>query len=207
MDESTFERLVEATDELPPGRGAEAMFILMVGGRLGLRAGEISHMQESWVNWNRDQIEIPGHEPCDCGYCRKQTKQALGYDDEKDFDEEFDRRWKPKTPNSIRAVPFSHDDRIKATIETFFDDRDEYGHSRVSINRRVDEVAEAAGLDPMSIFPHALRACAATQAAYRGVPAPALQSMFGWNDISTSMKYIRLSGGATADALEKAYND
>ena len=56
LSESEFERLIDATDQLPDDRGAEAMFILITGGRLGMRAGEIAHMKESWVNWNRKQI-------------------------------------------------------------------------------------------------------------------------------------------------------
>lgn len=75
------------------------------------------------------------------------------------------------------------------------------------MNRRVDRVAEAAGLDPSSVYPHALRATAATYHAYQGLPAAALQSMFGWGRLDVAQKYLRLSGSATADALEKAHAD
>lgn len=183
------------------------MFILIAGGRLGMRAGEISHIRDSWIDWNRKQIQVPHHEPCSCGYCRKQTEQALGYDPELDFDDEFAKRWRPKTGQSVRAIPFDFSDRIEATIREFFTDRDGYEHSRVSINRRVTEVAEAAGLDPSEIYPHCLRATAATWHAFRGVPAVALQSLFGWSDITTAQKYLRLSGGATADALREAHSE
>lgn len=33
----------------------------------------------------------------------------------------------------------------------------------------------------------------------------ALQSMFGWAQLSTAQKYVRLSGGATQQALEAVY--
>lgn len=172
-----------------------------------MRAGEICHMKESWVNWNRKVIEVPHFEACDCGYCRKQTRQALDYDPSLDFDEEFDKRWSPKTSQSVRALPFDFTDRVEATITEFFSTRDEYEHSRVSVNRRVTEVAEAAGLDPSGIYPHCLRATAATHSAFAGVAPVALQSLFGWSDLATAQKYIRLSGGATADALREAHAD
>lgn len=214
LNESEFERLVDATDKLPPNRGAEAMFILMTGGRLGMRAGEIAHMKESWINWNRKQIEIPHHEPCEkgedggpCGYCKKAVRQSVGYNPERDFDELLSKYWQPKTSNSVRAAPFSHSDRIEVTLQEFFADRDEYGHSRVSINRRVTEVAEAAGLDPEGIYPHCLRSTAASALAYEGVPAVALQSLFGWANLSVANKYLRLAGGATANALQEAHDD
>ncbi|WP_161607587.1 hypothetical protein [Natronorubrum bangense] len=39
--------------------GLQARFIILVGGRLGLRRGEIAHIKEKWVNWRRSMIEIP----------------------------------------------------------------------------------------------------------------------------------------------------
>ena len=90
-------------------------------------------------------------------------------------------------------------------MEMFFETRDVYPHSRVSINRRVDRVAEAAGIDPSSVYPHALRATAASFHAYRGLTAVPLQSMMGWRQLSTAQKYIRKSGGATAKALRDVH--
>ena len=190
------------------------MFILITGGRLGMRAGEIAHMKESWVNWNREQIEIPHHEKCEkgndggpCGYCKKAVRQSIDYNPERDFDELLSKYWKPKTSNSVRAVPISFSDRISATIRAFFSGRDRYEHSRVSINRRVTEVAEAAGIDPSTCYPHCLRATAMSWHAYRGVPAVALQSLAGWGDLHVAQKYLRLSGGATANALQEAHSN
>lgn len=214
LSEKKFEELLEATDAIPDPRGTEAYFILLIGGRLGMRAGEISHMKESWIDWDRKQIRIPQYEPCDkgqdggiCGYCREQARQAIEYNPDIALDDELNQRWKPKTSNSARAIPFDFSDRIEACLEAFFDIYDEYPHSRTSINRRMDAVAEAAGIDKDSIYPHCLRATAATWHAYRGLPTTPLQSLFGWNQISTASKYIRLSGGATQKALKDVHND
>lgn len=207
LDEETFERLIEATDTMAPPFDSETMFILVCGGRLGMRAGEISHCRKDWIDWDRQLIEIPRHQCCDCGYCRQQAEQAMTYDDELSFEEAMERRWRPKTSNSARAIPFDFNERTRATVEAFFEEWDEYPHSRVSVNRRVSRVAAVAGLDPMSVYPHALRATAASWHAYQGVTAVPLQSLFGWASMRTAQKYIRLSGGATARALRKVHSE
>ena len=206
LSEDGFARLLAATDDLREPFDREAMLILVCGGRLGMRAGEICHMQKSWVNHNRGLIDIPQHSPCDCGYCRScaaQSHQKSGVDEEEDFAE----RWKPKTSDSARSIPFTFDDQVAAVIELFFEEFDEYPHSRVSVNRRIDRVAEAAGMDTENVYPHCLRATAATYHAYRGVPPVALQSMFGWSKLLIARHYIRRSGGATKDALDEIYSD
>lgn len=43
------------------------------------------------------------------------------------------------------------------------------------------------------IYPHALRATAATEMALYDISAAALSSIMGWSDISTARAYIRAS--------------
>lgn len=212
LDEKEFERLFDATDDLKEPYDAECRLILLLGGRLGMRAGEITHLREEWVNWRKAQIEIPAYDRCDlgrdgerCGYCKKQARQAARKNEDVEYEEAIADRWSPKTHQSIRTIPFGFDDRISETLEGFFFHRDHYPRSRSSVNRRVDRLAEAAGLENDRIYPHALRATAATYHAYQGLPVAALQSLFGWADMSTPQKYIRLSGGATRQALEDVY--
>jgi integrase len=207
LDDEMFERLWSAAREFDEPFQSEASLILMAGGRLGMRAGEIAHMRESWLDRDRKQIEIPTHEPCDCGDCQDSARQSVDYrPDETNFEDQLDRRWCPKTPTSARAIPYSFSERAEATVEAFFSQYDAYPHSRTSINRRVDRLLDALGLPRDYCYPHALRATAATHHAYSGLPAAALQSLMGWSKISTANKYIRLSGGATADALHEAHS-
>ncbi|MFD2655317.1 tyrosine-type recombinase/integrase [Gracilibacillus thailandensis] len=206
LDDTKYRRLIEATDGLDEPFQTEAFAILVFGGRLGMRGGEICHLSEDWVNWERKMIEIPAYDACACGYCRQQAHLATQHDDELTIENAMAERWQPKTEHSIRTIPFDFDEEVEAAVEIFFDRFDGYEHSRASVNRRVDRVAEEAGIDPASIYPHALRATAATNLAYAGVPAPALQSMMGWSKLSTATKYIRLSGTATADALNAAFD-
>jgi integrase len=214
LSDDEFHDLVDAAYELDEPFDVECAFVLYAAGRLGLRAGELAHIDESWVNWKRSIIEIPAHDPCDegedggvCGYCHKAAEQAVNYSDELTMDEALAQRWQPKTDNSARAIPFDFDDDIKAVVEAFFDLYDGYDSSRASVNRRVDRVLEAAGYPQDYCYPHALRATAATWHAYRGVDAVPLQALFGWADLATAQKYIRLSGGATQDALRSAHAD
>lgn len=214
LSESEFERLVDATDELEPPFDAECLFIVVAAGRLGMRAGEISHMRTDWIDWDKRQIKIPAWDPCDhgqgediCGYCRAQAELACEYDETLSMEKALQSRWEPKTPNSVRAIPFDFDHFCEGAIGEFFADRDRFPHSRVSINRRVDRALEAAGMPTDTCYPHSLRATAASWHAYRGLPAAALQSLFGWSNLSVAQKYLRLSGGATAKALKDAHGD
>jgi len=214
LSESEFDRLIEATDDLEPPYDAECLFVLVAAGRLGMRAGEISHLRETWIDWDTNQIQIPRFDPCDhgdgntvCGYCRAQSQLAVENGTYESLEEAVENRWEPKTSNSARAIPFDYDPFIETVVREFFADRDRWPHSRVSINRRVDRVLEAAGYPTDKCYPHSLRATAASHHAYRGLPAAALQSLFGWSNLQTAQKYLRLSGGATAKALKNAHGD
>lgn len=213
IDIETFDRLLEAADELDEPHRQECRFVLVAAGRLGLRAGEIAHLEEHWIDWERSRINIPRYEPCDrgrdggvCGYCRKRARSRVEHEDDLTFEAALEERWNPKTPHSVRSVPFDFDERVERVVEAFFWHYDRYEHSRQSVNRRVNKVAEAAGLDPSTLYPHALRATAATYHAYQGVSTPAIQSLFGWKNLAVAQKYIRLSGEATADALHDAHS-
>lgn len=214
LTDAKFNTLVDAALELDEPFQTEVTFVLFAAGRLGMRAGEIAHIDESWVNWERSIIEIPSHDPCQegehggvCGYCKKAAEQACKYDDDLTMTEALNERWNPKTPNSARAIPFDFDKRVEAVVEAFFETFDGYQHSRASINRRVDRALGAAGLPRDECWPHALRATAATHHAYRGVDVVPLQALFGWADLATARKYIRLSGGATQRALRETHAD
>lgn len=63
-----FERFFESTYRIDDTLvGLQARFIAVCAGRLGLRAGEIVHMDESWVDAKNEQINIPSWEECTTG--------------------------------------------------------------------------------------------------------------------------------------------
>ncbi|WP_135807314.1 tyrosine-type recombinase/integrase [Halorussus marinus] len=292
LNDREYELLVEGARRIDDDlRSLEALFVAFVGGRLGLRPGEIAHMTSEWVDWRRRRICIPYHEPCEkgrdggiCGYCRSQSEQRAEYntlslaearlevlrgehghqlsgtvrsqmqathvahvngtldsdvlerqlrqlletaataDDAssildslnaaaRDYREEHSvsqaeaerEMWTAKTETAERQVPFDHNPRAEIYVERFFDRLNGWQRSRQAVNRRVTEaLAEARELDTDTTHPHGLRATAATHLAARGIESLALQSMFGWADLSTARNYVAASPENTQRQLQQA---
>ena len=106
---------------------------------------------------------------------------------------------------SARVIPFDLSLRLELCIERFVDQYDAFPRSRSTITRRVAAAADEAGL-PGRVYPHCLRATAASYHAYKGVAPVPLQALMGWSDLATAQKYIRISGVATADALRRVHH-
>lgn len=214
LSDREYQLLLEGTQDMRDYYGFQAKFIVLVAGRLGLRAGELAHMKQSWVDPRRNMIEIPYHEPCKkgrdggkCGYCRQIAEQKANYNSDVTYEDALSETWTPKTDAAVREIPYSFDAETELMIERFFDRYDEYPCSRQSVNRRVTRAAEAAtDLDPERVFPHCLRATAATYHAGRGLDVLPLQSLFGWSDLSTAQRYIQSSGENTARALHMVHS-
>lgn len=209
LDDREFELLLEGAQRLDDYYSLEAQFIVHAAGRLGLRAGEIRHMEEDWIDRRRRMITIPGKQSCDkgkdggvCGACEQAARQMVAHNDDVEIEEARGKMWSPKTSAAAREVPFDADPRAELAVERYFDRFSEYQTSQTGINRRVGKAAEAADdLDPDDIYPHCLRSTAATRFASRGLDVIALQAMFGWADLSTAQRYIRRSGENTARAI------
>jgi len=82
IEAKIFEHLVEATYGLDQYYAVQCRFILFMCGRLGMRAGELAHMSDDWIDWRRSMICIPRHDPCAkgrdggiCGHCRQNAAQ------------------------------------------------------------------------------------------------------------------------------------
>jgi integrase len=214
VSEPVFEDLLAAAHDLDGETGREARFVLIAAGALGLRAGEIAHIDADWIDWTEDLIRIPDHDRCDegrdgglCGYCRKRAREAAAHNEGLSLAEAKAHRWEPKTATSARAVPFGHSGPAQRIVEEFFFHEDGYEHSRASVNRRVNQTLAASRYSEDLTYPHALRATAATRHAYSGLSATALQHLFGWAQLSTANTYIRASGARTKAALEEAHGD
>lgn len=213
LEPREFQLLLEATYELDDHYDIESRLIVLLAGRLGLRAGEIVHMKSSWVDDRRGMIEIPNHEPCTkgrdggpCGYCRQLARQQEDYNDDIDAEEAMAERWTPKTPSAARSVPFTFNPKIEIVLERYFSRFDEFQTSKSGINRRLNRCVERVDeLDGDNIYPHCLRATAATYHASRGLDAISLQSMMGWADLQTAHRYVKRSGERTKNALRAAH--
>jgi integrase len=218
VDGETFERLVATTYEMDDYYGLQARFVLFVCGRLGLRSGELAHMTEDWIDWRRSMISIPSHEPCTngrgdsiCGTCKQQADQKArvrrenGEDPDASGEDFYPLAWEPKTDAARREIAFDAVTRADIVIKRFFDRFDEWPHASQSVNRRVNKLARMTdGVDEADLYPHALRATAATFWAGNQIGPHALQSLMGWSQLSTSRKYISSSGDRTAAAMRDA---
>lgn len=208
-----FEQLVEGCYAMSDFYRIQCTFVGFVCGRLGLRAGELAHLKDSWIDWEHKRIVVPNHEPCTdgqdgghCSYCRKCARQMVAHDDddELDFETALSWMWSPKTEAGAREVPFDTFPRAEIAIRRFADRFDAWPASRQSINRRVDKMCRhAEGLSESDCYPHALRATAVTNLVRRGIDPEPLQAMMGWASIGTSDNYIADSGDRLANALRQ----
>lgn len=151
--------------------------IILLAGELGLREGEIATMQSSWINFQRGHIIIP-------------SKSEQG--------------WTPKRPDSARTIPvLKLSQRAWEAVRAYFTAHPSLNMTRMTVYRIVQRVASRTDLKKR-IYPHALRATAATKLAYRIHNPVILCDIFGWKQLSMAEVYIRRAGGRTELELERS---
>lgn len=214
LTERQFERLLIGAMRIEDAtESMETRAMLLIGGRLGLRPGEVTHLDASWINRRREMLSIPSHDPCTkgrdgdpCGYCRQAVKQQMKHDDSKDFEEVLETYWNPKTDAAVRDVPYGWDQRISVAIDWLIDTHSGWPYSFSTLQRRLDAALEKAdGLTGNNTSLHGLRGTAASYHAGRGLDSGPLQSMFGWSDLATAKNYIAVDGEMTARALGEVH--
>jgi len=178
-------------------------FYLVMMGRLGLRVGEVIHMQRSWYDPERSVISIPPHEPCDCGLCRHYARQyAKSHGLE--FEDVLENYWQVKDGSDRDVtVPTARD---RAIIELYFDAVPYTEVSYSTINRRLKKVAELSGAAPEHTYPHMLRATAATHLIWSGMRPPALDYQFGWEDEKTKERYAQKTGWRVKEEFDRMWD-
>jgi len=214
LDDREYQELLEATYELGDYYDVETRLIVLCLGRFGLRVGELIHMDASWIDWRRRMIEIPRRDPCTkgrdggvCGYCHQLAEQAVAHNEALTMDEALTRRWRAKTDAAARSVPFDFHPKGEIVLEQYFERFDAFQTSKSGVNRRLAKaIGHVDSLATDDIYPHCLRATAASYHASRGLDAISLQSLMGWADLSTSHRYVRRSGDRTRRALQSIHS-
>jgi integrase len=215
LDDREFQQLLEACYRLDRDYyQLESRLIVLATGRLGLRLGELVHLDEAWIDWRDRMIKIPRHDPCDrgrdggiCGQCRQQAKQRVEYNEDVSLADAIAERWSAKTEAAAREIPIDHDPRAELAIERYFDRFDRFQASHSAVHRRLDKLQDVGdGLEDLRLYPHALRATAASHYASRGLDAITLQALMGWADLSTAHRYVRRSGSRTRRALDALHS-
>lgn len=200
-----FKRLYAATFERADDyeKRLEDRFITVVGGRLTLRRAELLHFNRTWLDRDRKLILIPYFEDCDCSYCYGRAKN---YAEDRDMtvEEAMEYTWSPKTEAGVRAIYYGWSAQTIDAVERFADDVGELDMDIGTINRRVDKLAEYAGIQH-NMYPHALRASAAFFWADLGLEAAYLQAIMGWGSIEVAVAYLRASGRQLAQRIERAF--
>ncbi|WP_281241173.1 tyrosine-type recombinase/integrase [Halopenitus malekzadehii] len=245
-----WERMLRASYDIDNDEIAlECRMLAVACGRLGLRAGEVTHLHEEWIDWNDGTIQIPSYWNCTkgsgdevCGYCRNRARDNLDshnlteeeatdaivahYDDatlESMTDDELlaeaqelreevnvtleamlEKRWSPKTSTSARGIPFDFSARIELIVEQFFDRFDAYEKSFATVHRRIDRLADCAGIES-NVYPHALRATSASFHASRDISVHALMSIMGWADPGTARVYIQSNDEKAAHEIRSKH--
>lgn len=167
-----------------------------------------------WVDWDDQMIEIPRQQDCDkgrdrdvCGHCYGAAKQMRDAHDDVSLDDALSVQWAAKTDNAARKVYYGWCPRAEIVLERFFETYDRWPVCHTSLARRVDRATEyAPGFDPERMYPHALRATAATFQASRGLGILELKQMMGWACVSTARHYIAESPVNTARALDQIHS-
>lgn len=214
LSDAEFERLLKAADMFDPLRNVEMRFVILSLGRLGLRVGELAHLRKSWVNWSKEWIEIPAHQPCErgkdgaiCGSCRQHAEQMARVNDI-DISDTERFFWKPKTAKASREVPFSFSDRVEKVVTRYFEElsTDRFTPSQPTVRRWLDKAAERSGLPNDHLRPHDLRATAANHHAGTGLDVYALKAFMGWSRSETAERYMRDSSERTKKVFEKFHS-
>lgn len=180
----------------------------------GLRANELAHMRadtesgdprDNWVRFQQGVIVVPETMHCDKHpECRERTRSiAKRVDGETTLVKKaFKNTWMPKTDWGARTIPFTWNPIFKEVVTSYFTMHTEYGATRQTVYNIVRRVADRAGI-PSLVYPHALRATAATMLADKNVSDTKMRDYMGWSPQSPApYAYLRKSGAALRDLLE-----
>lgn len=208
-----FERLLIGASRLGGERGLEAWSAIVILGRLGLRGGELTHFDVSWVDHYQGVIEIPGHDPCDkgrdgslCGSCKQAVRQRKGHGDERPQEEIAEQYWMPKTAAAVRSIPYEWSARAQEAVATLVELHGGWPYSFSSLQRILGNAIDAApSLSEDVTSTHGLRATAASYHAGNGLDKEALKQMMGWRDDKTPTRYLQINGQMTSRALAEVY--
>lgn len=174
----------------------EERIVIKVPLYAGLRAGELVHMRRDWLVSDKE-LRIPPSMWCACEDCLQRQKHP--------------GEWKPKSAAGARVVPLTQPvrDDVLALLQH---DPNGLEVSRYVALRRVKRVMKRSGLRIPGLgdstgFLHMLRATCATMLAAAGLNEAQLCYVFGWTDLKTAQRYIRLATARSnaADAMERAF--
>ena len=137
----------------------------------GTRIGEVQHLKQSWLDWDKGIITMPARQDCQSYECRKCRNEV----------------WTPKTEAGQRSLD------IVPELEPYLRQLgDGINRSRQALEQRFERIRQRSGLHKVC-YPHALRASFATRLAEQGISAPSLCYLLGWESLQTAEAYVQSS--------------
>lgn len=144
----------------------------------GLRVSELVHLNRSWVNLEEGTITVPSRQYCSCKECNQVNKKT---------GKTKDGIWKPKTIKGARTI-LIHPVLLPVMTE-FLANYENVGRNRQNVWYIVQKLGRLARIP--HVYPHCLRATAATVMAFEGISGPGLQYDFGWARLSSAEAYVK----------------
>lgn len=176
----------------------ECRFILLGLGRLGLQPGELAHVSEEWIDVKDKTLRIPEYHQCThgkddsvCGSCRETAQEIAESNDNITLDEALEDQWSPQRPERVRTIWYGWSERLVSSIENYLSKHKQYAHSRTSINRRVDRIAETCNkTSKKKITPELLQMHAALFHADNDLRIGPLTEFMGWKSNDNILQYV-----------------
>ena len=189
-------------DMVREASGKQERLIVQLMGYLGMRVSEVVHMKGHWIR--QEEIHIPEVEQCSCMACGKRVSTATG-----ERQARLERKpgyWYAKSKRSARSLPIPA--FMASNLYDYFTSNPRgFNCSRIAIWQKVKKISRDAGikqpgLSRNTIFPHTLRATAATRFA-ASLEIAELMAIMGWSNMSVAAHYINLAR-ITPGAKKKA---
>lgn len=137
----------------------------------GMRIGEVQHLKQSWLDWEKGFVVIPSRQQCSCYECKKWR----------------DNIWSPKTRAGQRNL------LIVPELKPYLMKLDGgINRSRQALEQRFERIRFRSGLAKVA-YPHCLRASFATKLAEEGISAPSLCYFLGWDSLEPADSYVQSS--------------
>jgi len=130
----------------------------------GMRADELAHMTDGWMDWQKDRLRVPAVEG----------------------------DWTPKTEHAARTIPVKHPGTLRR-LRDYFGYHAEYGATRQTVTNRVKRVAAETDLRK-KITAHVLRHTYGTLIAARGATPQYIRQTMGHADLSSANDYLQYAG-------------
>lgn len=154
----------------------------------GMRVGEFLHMRREWIDFNREVITIPSHQPCACSDCRDNGGV-----------------WSPKTKLSARPIVMlpKKFPLLTKILREYFDKHDAimdtFNHRSI-VWFHLQRIRKKAGITH-KLFPHVCRGTYATMLYRYKVDKMIIKKSLGWRSLAMLEKYVGLTTDDMKDEI------